>query len=195
MRSANTGFTFGEVVTILTKLFAVADAKRDTFVSRLQQLQKAGIPGGANSGRGVKVRYENWQLADFVLALDLIDLGLTPAMLANNPAASAYGIGGYGYHVEASLADDRPDLFWLIRANALAYLTSASDGTTKADPRDTLLFGRSASNAIEELAEGPAIVINMTGRLRALRDAVQAVYPDMIEQLTFYPTRSGQKEG
>lgn len=188
------GFAFSEVVAILVDMFNVTETKRDTFVGRLQQLQKAGIPAGANLGRGTKVRYVNWQLADLVLALDLLDLGLTPATLVNHPAASIYARGGYGVHAQESLRDDRADLFYLVRANALAYLSSQSAEATAPNPLDTLQMGRTADSAIEALSEGPAIVFNMTARLRALRTSVEKIYPQMLEQMTFYPTLSGQKE-
>ena len=189
------GFAFGEVTNILMKLFKVEEKKRDTFIGRLQQLQKAGIPGGSNSRRGAKIRYLNWQLADLMLALDLLDVGLTPATLVNNPVASAYAMGGYGYHVQASLDEDKPDLFWMISSNALAYLASPAADAKKPNPLDALLKGRSAPNVIEALSEGPSIVINMTRRLRALRAAITEVYPDRLDDIIFYPTPSAQKEG
>jgi hypothetical protein len=188
------GFGFGEVANILMELFTIDENKRDTFIGRLQQLQKAGIPGGSNSRRGAKIRYVNWQLADLMFALDLLDVGLTPATLANNPLASAYAMGGYGYHVQTSLDEGRADLFWMISAKALAYLASSSEEQDKSNPLDALAKGRSADNVIDALSEGPSIVINMTRRLRALREAIEGVYPDMLDEITFYPTRSGQKE-
>jgi len=188
------GFAFGEVSRILMRLFAVDESKRDTFVGRLQQLQKVGIPGGANSGRGAKVRYVNWQLADLVLALDLLDVGLTPATLVNSSAAQPFALGAYGWHVQESLAENQPDLFWMISSNALVYLSNPSVDADKANSLDGLLEGRNADRVIEALSEGPSIVINMTRRLRALRDAIEDVYPTLINEITFYPMRSGQKE-
>lgn len=188
------GFAFGEVVNIMMKVFNVDPLKRETFVGRLQQLQKAGIPSGANSRRGAKIRYLNWQIADLMFALDLLDVGLTPATLANNPAASAYSMGGYGFLVQASLSEDKPDLFWMINSNALAYLSNPSAAEDKPNRLDALLKGRSADNVTEALSEGPSIVINMTRRLHALHEAIREAYPDMIDEIIFYPTRSAQRE-
>lgn len=188
------GFSFGEVNQVLRHLYKVHDEKRDTFTARLQQLQKAGIPAGTNVGRGMRVRYLNWQVCDLVLALDLLGLGLTPATLVNNPEASVYAQMGYGLQVQSSLSDGRPDLFYLIRPNALAYLSSPSEDTTAPNPLNNFQMGRVADSALKSLSVGPAIVVNMTVRLRAVLASVKAVLPDMINHMEFHPTRSGQKE-
>lgn len=195
------GFTFSEVVTILMTVFKVADAKRDTFVGRIQQLQKIGIPKGTNVGRGAKANYVNWQLADLMLALDLLDAGITPAALTaglsdeTQTIISVYAVGGYGWHVQESLQEDHKDLYLLLRFNALEYLKPERSGGARPSVLDLTQHGRTADTLIADLEEGPAIVMNLTQRFRALRDAVESVYPHRLGDITFYPTRTGSRGG
>src|SRR5690606_22813448 len=117
--------------------------------------------------------------------------------------------GGYDWHIQKSLADGEKPLYYLLRFNALEYLTrerpknkagskEAAPQPSKADQRSHPLnrrdFGRSSENVLAELNNGPALAINMTEHLRRLRAAVEKAYPDRMEDITFYPTRSGQKE-
>lgn len=195
------GFAFSEVVEILSKMFDVHGDRRDTFVSRLQQFQKLGLPGNANVGRGAKVRYVNWQLADLAVLLELIDCGITPGTLRDyfRPGGRNYlgvfSTGGYGLGVQNSLDTERPDLWWLPRFNALAYLKQPkNDERDGPHPLDRVDMGRSSDNIIEELSNQPGLAINLTAHLQRLRNAVEEIYPDRMEDATFYPTRSGLKE-
>jgi hypothetical protein len=195
------GFAFFEVVEILATMFGVHSDRRDTFVSRLQQLQKLGLPGGVNVGRGVKVRYVNWQLADLAMMLDLIDSGMSPGTLQEFfiPRArnylGVYSTGGYGWGVQNSLADDQPDLFLLLRFNALAYLKRPRvEGEDTSSPFDRVDMGRTSKTITKELDKAPGVAINMTTQLQRLRAAVERAYPDRMEDIAFYPTRSGLKE-
>jgi hypothetical protein len=59
--------------------FAVAPECMSTFRGRLQHLQRQkSFPDGVNTGKGKKAVYGWRQLLQLTVALDLIDLGLTP---------------------------------------------------------------------------------------------------------------------
>lgn len=199
---AKPGFAFGEVVAVLSNLFGVHEGMRATFVGRVQQLQRAGIPANSNFGRGAKIRYVNWQLADFALAMDLLDAGITPAALAiyfgnaERDSMGVYQFGGYGWHVQESMKPDKKDMFMLLRFNALGYFARdpEKNAEAKASPFDLTYMGRTADTLIDELSVGPAVIINMTERLRALRRSVEEVLPNLIDEITFYPTRSGMRD-
>lgn len=197
------GFALFEVVELLAEMFHVHDDRRDTFVSRIQQLQKLGLPANANVGRGSKVRYLNWQIADLSLLLELLNCGITPGMLKeyfrpfDRNYLGVYSIGGQGWHVQKSLEDGKPQLYLLLRFHALGYLTrpKSLDTDEAAHPLDREDFGRSSDNVLAELSSGgPALTVNLTDHLRRLRQAVENIYPDRLEDVTFYPTRSAQKE-
>lgn len=194
------GFAFSEVVEILAKLYSVHPDRRDTFVSRLQQLQKLGLPGAANVGRGAKVRYVNWQLADLAVMLDLIACGLTPATLKqyfrpnDRNYLGIYSSGGYGWHVEQSLQKGKPALYFLMQPNTLWYLERPKDDQEDA-PMSRQDKGRSSENVLSELAKAPALTIDMTAQLRRLREAVNATYPDRIGEMDFHLTRTGTRDG
>ncbi|WP_267395236.1 MULTISPECIES: hypothetical protein [unclassified Sphingomonas] len=197
------GFALFEVVEILATMFRVHSTRRETFISRIQQLQKLGLPANANLGRGAKVRYVNWQVADLSLLLELLDCGITPGMLKDyfrpfdRNYLGVYSMGGQGWHVQNSLKESAVDLYLLLRFRALGYLTrpKPADASDNAHPLDREDFGRSSDNVLAELSTGgAALTVNLTQHLRRLRQAVEQVYPDRLEDITFYPTRSAQRE-
>lgn len=196
------GFALSEVVDILMEMFHVDDTRRETFISRIQQLQKLGLPADVNLGRGTKVRYLNWQLADLAIHLELLNCGITPGLLKDyfrpfgRNYIGIYSMGGSGWLIQKSLADAEADLFHLLRFNALTYLTKpkSSDEEDRAHPLDRHDFGRSSKNVVEELSKAPALTINLTDHLRRLTEAVKKAYPSRMEDITFYPTRSGLRE-
>lgn len=194
------GFAFSEVVEILTTLFNVHPDRRDTFVSRLQQLQKSGLPGRANVGKGTNVRYVNWQLADLSLLLHLLDCGITPGTLKeyfrplDENYIGVFSLSGQGVIVQSSLGEGNEPIYLLIRFNSLKYLTTPRNEGDGAHPLDRVDYGRSGENVLEELGDGPALAIDLTALLSNLRTAVHRTYPDRMEDITFYPTRSGQKD-
>ena len=195
------GFALFEVVNVLAEMFHVHEDRRETFISRIQQLQKLGLPADVNLGRGAKVRYVNWQLADLSIMLELLNCGIPPGVLKDyfrpfgRNYIGIYSMGGADWHIQNSLAENKPDLFQLLRFNALSYLTKPrSSEEDEAHPLDRRDFGRSSENVVEELSKAPALTINLTDHLRRLRAAVEKIYPARMEDITFYPTRSGLRE-
>ena len=88
-----------------------------TFISRVQQLQKLGIPRGSNTGRGAKIPYTPTQAAELLLALHLLDLGITPAVVAEDFT---------GTHPLDDGLPGKGDGPWLLyQAGRLSYLREA----------------------------------------------------------------------
>lgn len=195
------GFSFGEVVAILTRLYDLDPGRRDTFIGRVQQLQRMGVPRQANVGRGAKVRYRNWQLAELMVCFDLLDCAVPPATLAayfsdkalGGGVAGIFSQGGTGWTVQQSIDNDKPDIFYLFEANALGYLR-AGRSDAQPNPHDLVQATRTADTLAARLSDHPAIVLNLTERLVALREAVAQAVPERIAQIEFHPTRSAGPE-
>jgi hypothetical protein len=199
---ARPGFTFAEVVDVIATMYQVHEDRRDTLVSRIQQLQKMGIPAN-NVGKGSKVRYLNWQIADLSVSFELLNCGITPAVLKeyfrplDRNYLGVYSFGGVGWHVQSSLDGDGADQYHLFRFNTLRYLSDArsAEPSDMSHGLDRVDYGRSSENVLEELDRAPALAINLTDHLRRLRKAVESGCPGRLEDVTFYPTRSGLREG
>ncbi|MDF2495062.1 hypothetical protein [Sphingomonas sp.] len=192
------GFAFGDVVAIMMDLFRVDPIKRETFVGRLQQLQKAGIPAGANSGRGTKVRYNAAQLITLMTCLDLLDCGATPATLASffgdaaaNNLETLFSEEGGNFGRPLAMAEaSQMDLFFLFQPNALGYLQS---GSTETDEDGGVLLIEGDFKALERLNAKPSIAINMTRRVAELRGVVDRLLPSQSVLLRFVaPTEASE---
>jgi hypothetical protein len=69
---------FGKVSDALASLIGVASGREDRFQARLKQLQRMGFPPGVNVGRYAKARYDGSQLLQLAVALELLQVGLSP---------------------------------------------------------------------------------------------------------------------
>ena len=70
--------TFNQVEAVFTRRFDMPESKAVAFRGRLQHLQRLNFPTGVNTGRGKKASYGWLQIVQLMVALDLIDLGMTP---------------------------------------------------------------------------------------------------------------------
>jgi hypothetical protein len=194
--SQQNGFSFSEVVEILMELYGVHEKKRATFIARLQQLQRLGLPAGTNTGRGVKVRYLNWQLADLVLFLDLLDCGVPPNFLAEqfSPSGGYFCLGGAGLAAQNADPASEAAEYLLVTFRALAYFRSADPNRRRPDRSDHVLKGCRAPLVAKRVSERPTVAINLSKRLLDLRVADEKIMPERVGDATFYPTRSGLKE-
>ncbi len=186
------GFTFSEVVQILTSLFEVHPEKRDTFIARLQQLQKIGLPAGTNLGRGSRARYQNWQIADLMTFLDMLDCGVPPGFIAAHFAnTSLFGMGGLGWNVQSCPpSDDGDGIVLLMEFNGLAYLRNPD--RERAGPHfadHTIKIGRGA-DVLAELASKPAVAINLSRRLIQLQRIVEGLLPARASAVSFEAPRA-----
>jgi hypothetical protein len=70
--------SFQQIEAIFSARYGVPPDRAIAFRGRLQNLQRHGLPDGANTGKGRKANYNWWQLAQLSIALDLIEIGLPP---------------------------------------------------------------------------------------------------------------------
>ena len=74
-------FAYAEIEAALAQVFDVGDARQQgTFRARLQNFRKLGIPA-ANPGKGQRLRYAADDVLQLLLALELTEYGLDPALV------------------------------------------------------------------------------------------------------------------
>jgi hypothetical protein len=174
-------FTFSQVEAILAQAFNVTDEKRGTFVARLQQLQKFGIPGQTNVGRGRKATYDAAQIMKVHLALDLLDVGLGPALIKTI--------------IEKAYNDERIRL----ECGAIQRLSAHPEGpTTLVIVPAALTYLRLKESTFDD-HEAPLCAIftteeeaNPSGAARIILDLSQRVYRLIDIVTTLDPALTGQ---
>ncbi len=183
-------FTFKQVEAIFAAVFHVVGAKRATFVARLQQLQKLGIPQGAQVGRGAKVAYTPIQMAEMLLALDMINAGTTPALALKALRGGFHGVEAQSLcniaEQERPLSKDGRYLH--IFLGGLQYLTV--EDPTQDGPQHgyAMLLADDGGTMVAEIENyPPRIVINFSERIAVLKSAIADVRPDLAGAQIFPP--------
>lgn len=181
------GFSFTEVTEVLADMFRIHERKRGTFSARLQQLQRLGIPRGANPGRGVRFLYSHWQLAEFALCVDLLDAGIPPGLIKTHLGQSGfYSMGGLGEGIEtAPRAGGGVHL--IVELNALDYLRSGRAERISEHAADHVFKTRTgAHEVLSEIVSHPSVVINVSARLADLKESVARVLSNRASE-EFFP--------
>jgi hypothetical protein len=80
-------WTYSQVEAGLCSLFGIDPRVRTkAFRGRIQHLQKLGIPLGLKPGRGRKICYQDEHVFQWVIAIQLMELGVHPTALVNTLA-------------------------------------------------------------------------------------------------------------
>jgi hypothetical protein len=126
-------FTFKDVEEILCNVLRIANEKRSSFRSRVQQLQKMALPWGTNVGRGTRVIYSLQQIAELVLYFELLDAGLTPALIATHFADAPWFKNDANFRDAVEAIGDPhgndPGIVLAITTNALRHLRATNAGS------------------------------------------------------------------
>lgn len=76
-------FTFGQIEEILATIHNIADDRRVAFQGRLKHLQRWNFPTGSKPGKGRTLAYTVDHLFMMVMALELIQAGMTPKVIVD----------------------------------------------------------------------------------------------------------------
>ncbi|MBF9150901.1 hypothetical protein [Novosphingobium jiangmenense] len=186
-------FTFGKVVQFLAVAFDVSGIKYKTFASRLQQLQKMGLPNGTNTGRGIRAAYETWHLCEFQFYLDLLQAGVSPSMVAARFAdAPFYAAEGVGSEAESRAAEGE-HFYAYVQINALKYLESDSLSALRDDSSSYTEFslGSDLSRLLPIARHKPGVLVDLAVRIDVLKRAVGKVMPQHAD-LAFFRKPGGE---
>lgn len=91
--------TFSDLIDALVKDFRIDESRRGTFVSRVQQLQKAGAM--PNPGRGKRIDYSQSDFERITMVLHLVDLGISPERAVARASGDTNGALSYLRRVPA----------------------------------------------------------------------------------------------
>lgn len=69
---------FGAVEDVFARLHGIREDKRVAFRARFKHLKRLGFPPGTNTGSGRAAAYEGPEIFLLALALELLQLGLSP---------------------------------------------------------------------------------------------------------------------
>jgi hypothetical protein len=175
-------FAYAEVESALAEVFDARDAQPTTFRARLQNFRKLGIPA-ANPGKGQRLRYSVGDLFQLLLALELTEFGLDPALVVNTIRNDWARQGNLFAAVQHTIQQPPPteDIFVVMGMNVL----SASLGRPGIMETDEGLSLRSEPNAVTvkygldidftRLLREPRArlsIFNLSNRIRAVRKAL-----------------------
>lgn len=186
-------FSFGMVVKFLAVAYNVSGIKYKTFASRLQQLQKMGLPYGTNTGRGIRAAYETWHLCEFQFYLDLLQAGVSPSMVAARFAdAPFYGAEGVGFEAESRAAKGE-HYYAYVQINALKYLESDSLSAYRDDSASytECSLGSDLSRLLPIARHEPGVLVDLAVRVDILKRAVGKVMPQHAD-LVFFRKPGGE---
>lgn len=78
------GLTYAQAEKLLAGLYRAPDrARENAFRGRLKHLKRLKIPLGSSPGRGAKIRYDFDQVCQWALCLELAEVGMDPAAVAD----------------------------------------------------------------------------------------------------------------
>ena len=176
------GFTFNQVVDILRNAVGVREDARSTLVARIQQLQKIGLPQRANVGRGGKVRYSNWQVADLAFFLALQDRGVAPALIADTFGQTPV-FEEHGYALEQNLLENS-NCYGVFMPEGLAKLKQANTRSSREATRTAWQVYEEA-DLVHALRRRTSIVVPLTALYLDILSAAQAVEPPLAHEMSF----------
>lgn len=182
------GFPLGEVEAIFAHMFGIHPAKRATFAARLQQLQRLGLPSGAQPGRGTRFRYEFWQVADFAVFVDLLDAGIPPNVLRVHFAkrGGIFSSSDLAKEIEICKPTAEDGIHLYAEFKALDYLrTTDLDEDLDRSAGASVNFQVGMRYLRDRTTANPLVVLNLSKRLNDLKEAVSAVLPREADQATF----------
>jgi hypothetical protein len=185
-------FAYAEVESALVEVFDVGDARQGTFRARLQNFRKLGIPA-KNPGKGQRLRYAPTDLFQLLLALELTEYGLDPALVVKTIRDDWSNQSGFFAAIRSAtqLPPPSKDIYAVMHMSVL----SASLGPRGIVSTNEGLSVRSAPNAITvkftwgdadftQLLQDPDFIrllqeprarlswFNLSDRIRAIREAL-----------------------
>ena len=126
-------------------MFDVGDARQGTFRARLQNFRKLGIPA-KNPGKGQRLRYSVGDLLQLLIALELTEYGLDPALVVKTIRDDWSSHSGFFTAIQHALQSSPPskDIYVVMHMSVL----SASLGPRGIVSTNEGLSIRSAPNPI-----------------------------------------------
>jgi hypothetical protein len=166
--------TFNQVEAVFAKRFDIPVTV--AFRGRLQHLQRLKFPTGVNTGRGTKATYGWVQVIQLMVALDLIDLGLTPDLATKSVRQNSDRLMGAIQKVVSSFESAEALAKALVKARCPFGITQFAVASVFAltlprdDDQGAVIMTQAGKELTEQLTKDPAvepatIIINLGARL------------------------------
>jgi hypothetical protein len=166
--------TFNQAEALFAKRFDIPAKKAVAFRGRLQHFQRLKFPAGVNTGRGTRASYGWVQIIQLMVALDLIDLGLTPDLASRSVRRNSDRLLGAIHKVVSSFESVEALSRALKKARCPFGLTQFAVASVYAltlpGGDGALIATKAGKEFTEELNKDPAvepavIIINLGARL------------------------------
>ena len=168
--------TFNQIEAVFAQRFDIPPDKAVAFRGRLQHFQRLKFPTGVNTGRGTKATYGWVQIIQLMVALDLIDLGLTPDLATRSVRQNSDRLLGAIHKVVSSFESAEALAKALKKARCPFGITQFAVASVYAltlprgDDHGAVIMTHAGKEFTEQLNEDPAvepaaIIINLGARL------------------------------
>jgi hypothetical protein len=139
-------FTFGQIEEILATIHNIADDRRVAFEGRLKHLRRWNFPTGSKPGKGKTLSYTVEHLFMMVLALELIQTGMTPKVVVDRITSLWLPLFGTVYpnsqtHTELDESNEAPEwYYWVVQIEALSDLAHSGGESGSLDALHAVPF-------------------------------------------------------
>lgn len=142
--------TYAELEDFLAELHRVAPEKRIALRGRLKHFQRLGWPEGTNQGKGARVQYGIGQTMSLVMAMEMLQLGLTPERVVEQMTYSmTYLPQGFQASLKAIREGDEDEILYVFSPECLYSLRGIDD------ERQGIQSVMIAKSKMPELANSP----------------------------------------
>lgn len=166
--------TFNQVEAVFAKRFDIPATV--AFRGRLQHLQRLKFPTGVNTGRGTKATYGWVQVIQLMVALDLIDLGLTPDLATKSVRRNSDRLMGAIHKVVSGFESDEALAKALKKARCPFGITQFAVASVfaltlpRGEDQGAVIMMQAGKEFTDQLNKDPAvepaaIIINLGARL------------------------------
>ncbi|WP_114228505.1 MULTISPECIES: hypothetical protein [Sphingomonas] len=168
--------TFNQVEAVFAARFDIPAERAVAFRGRLQHFQRLKFPSGVNTGRGTKATYGWVQVIQLMVALDLIDLGLTPDLATRSVRQNSDRLIGAVHMVVTGFGSTEALVKALMKARCPFGITQFAVASVfaltlpRGDDQGALIMVQTGREFTEQLNKDPAvepaaILINLGARL------------------------------
>lgn len=130
--------SYKAVESLLADLHDVSPKRLPALRARLKHLKRLGFPAGVNTGRGRPADYNAASVLQLMLALELVEIGLTPERAINLIRHFGFVVVQAAFHGSKHLLRTRmeedDDFFFSLDPKALAVLTEPESSGEDDDP-------------------------------------------------------------
>ncbi|WP_022684603.1 hypothetical protein [Sphingobium bisphenolivorans] len=133
-------FSFAQVSSILESVHRIAPVHSSAFRARLKHLQRLGFPSGINTGKGKAAAYGFRELMMLAVALQLIEIGMSPEKATGICQANESDIVRYTVKaINLANSDKKMEYFLVVHHSSLENLRAEREEDQHDDYRQSAI--------------------------------------------------------